>query len=92
VVSSGRAALALLQQGLSFDAIVCDLIMPELTGMELHELERLDAELAWRAVFITGGAYTASARAFAERMGDRVIAKPFDVVTLRAAVAARARR
>ena len=88
VVESGRAALALLGSGQAFDAVVSDLLMPELTGMELHaELERLDPRLAARMLFITGGAFTAQARAFAERMGERVVAKPFDVRALRAAVA-----
>jgi CheY-like chemotaxis protein len=93
VVTSGRAALGFLRQGQSFEAIVSDLLMPELTGMELHdEVARIDPELASRIVFMTGGAYTGAARAFADRMGDRVIAKPFDVGTLRSAVAARVRR
>jgi DNA-binding response OmpR family regulator len=41
---------------------------------------------------MTGGAYTGAAREFADRMGDRVIAKPFDVDALRAAIASRVRR
>ena len=51
--------------------------------------EKLGAELpdqAARMVFMTGGAYTGPARAFADRMGERVLAKPFDVKALRLAV------
>jgi signal transduction histidine kinase len=93
VVSSGRAALGLLQAGQTFDAMVSDLLMPELTGMELHaEVTRLEPDLAARTLFMTGGAFTGPARDFAERMGERVLAKPFDVDALRAAVARHVRR
>ena len=93
LATSGRAALALLQAGQTFDAMVSDLLMPDLTGMELHdEVTRLDPELASRTAFMTGGAYTGAAQTFAGRMGDRVVAKPFDLKALRAVVAACIRR
>jgi len=93
VVSSGRAALALLGAGNAYEAMLSDLLMPELTGMELHEeVAKLDPHLAERTVFMTGGAFTGAARAFADRMGERVIPKPFDVDALREAVASHARR
>ncbi len=37
VVGSGREALDRVEQGATYDAIVCDLMMPEMTGMDLHE-------------------------------------------------------
>jgi FixJ family two-component response regulator len=58
--------------------------MPQMTGMELHEaVLRIDADQARRMVFLTGGAFTQSARAFMERIENRRIEKPFDLKALR---------
>jgi len=92
VVSSGRAAIERIRGGEVFHAVVPDLLMPELTGIELHDaIERHDPGLAARTLFMTGGAFTPAARAFAERMGPRLLSKPFELATLRAAVARLAR-
>ncbi len=43
-VGDGRRALERLRAGERFDVILCDLMMPELTGMDLHaELAKIDA-------------------------------------------------
>ena len=61
--TSAREALRLIQAGERFDLILCDLMMPELTGMELHqELREIAPDQADRMVFLTGGAFTPSAR------------------------------
>jgi PAS domain S-box-containing protein len=79
VVSSGAEALAALASGGPFDAVLCDLMMPGLSGMELYERTRArDPGLASRFIFITGGSYTASARQFLERVPTRLLEKPFD--------------
>ncbi|MCS6913023.1 MAG: response regulator [Myxococcales bacterium] len=55
-VASGREALALLQQGQSFDTIFCDVMMPAMNGLELHQaVADRDARCARRFVFLTGG-------------------------------------
>ena len=65
------------------DAIVCDVMMPGLTGIDLHERVARDRpERAERFVFITGGAYTARARAYLERLPNPRFEKPFDVTRL----------
>jgi CheY-like chemotaxis protein len=84
--SSAVEALARVEQGERFDALLCDLMMPEMTGMELHArlAERAPA-LARRMLFITGGAFTeAAARFLAE--GRACVEKPFEPEALRAAV------
>jgi len=87
VVSSRRALELLMAPEGGYDVILCDLMMPELTGMELHEqLERAKPERARRMVFITGGAYTPVAKAFLERVSNPRVEKPFEPEKLRAQV------
>jgi CheY-like chemotaxis protein len=90
--TSARAALARIQAGERFDVIFCDLMMPEMSGMDFHaSLLEKNADQADRVVFMTGGVYTASSREFLERMSDRCIEKPFDMAQLRALIASRVR-
>jgi CheY-like chemotaxis protein len=75
---SATEALARLRGDETFDAILCDLMMPGFTGMELHaELAALRPDLAGRMLFMTGGAFTADAQAFLEDPRIRYIEKPF---------------
>lgn len=77
-VTSGRDGLQKIAGGQRFDAVVCDLMMPTMTGMEFYEeLRRVDEKLAARTGFITGGTFTPPARDFASRMSGRIIEKPF---------------
>jgi nitrogen-specific signal transduction histidine kinase/CheY-like chemotaxis protein len=86
-IRSGLEALDLLRGGARFDAILCDLMMPELTGMGLHEaLVSERPEMATRMVFISAGAFTPEARAFLERVPNDRIFKPFDVGAVREAI------
>lgn len=76
---AAREALAKLQGGARFDVIFCDLMMPEMTGIELYtELQAAVPEQAAKIVFLTGGAFTARAREFIDRVQSRCLAKPFD--------------
>ncbi len=85
--SDARVALVHLEASAAPDLILCDLMMPELTGMEFHErLEASQPELARRVVFVTGGATTAHAREFLQRVPNGRLAKPFSAAALRAAV------
>ncbi len=76
-VNHGRDALALIARG--FDAVLCDLMMPEMGGVELHAaVSALRPELADRFVFMTGGAFSERARAFLANGARCVVEKPFD--------------
>ena len=78
VVSSGAAAKEVLRADQAFDMIVCDLMMPAVTGMDLYQwLESWSPALAARMVFLTGGSFTPRARAFQRDMADRCLEKPF---------------
>jgi CheY-like chemotaxis protein len=74
--TSPRAALAALREN-DYDAIVCDVMMPELTGVELYDhATRGRPGLADRFIFITGGAFTERARLFLKQTGRPVLRKP----------------
>jgi PAS domain S-box-containing protein len=93
VLGNGRDALRLLREDPRFDVILCDLIMPELTGMDLYEeLSRTRPALADRIIFMTGGTFTARARNFLEAVPNPALDKPFDITMLHAILEARVRR
>jgi PAS domain S-box-containing protein len=87
-IRSAREALARIGGGERFDVILCDLMMPEMSGMDLHAaLSGSAPEAAGRMVFLTGGIFTPAARAFAESIPNPIVEKPFDAGALRALVA-----
>jgi PAS domain S-box-containing protein len=77
--NSARSALARIQGGDRFDVILCDLMMPEMSGAELHRaLATAAPEQAGRMVFMTGGAFSPAARSFLESVDNPRLEKPFD--------------
>jgi PAS domain S-box-containing protein len=83
-VGDGRRALERVRAGERFDVILCDLMMPELTGMDLHaELEKIAPDQASRMVFVSGGAFTPRARDFLDRVPNARVEKPIDFQNLR---------
>lgn len=91
-VTSAKEALAHLGAGERFDVILCDFMMPEMTGMELHEhLVQNNPEHARRVVFLTGGAFTPASHLYLDRVSNRIIEKPFRAADLLAAISEVAR-
>jgi CheY-like chemotaxis protein len=89
-VASGEEALGLLGPRHWFDVILCDVLMPGMSGMELHA--RLAAELphiAERLLFFSGNCESPEVLAFARQANVTVLAKPFQPDQLRAAIRAR---
>jgi len=77
-VSEAQAALDRLSGGESFDVILCDLMMPGITGRDFYEqLLAARSGDAHRIVFITGGATTTHTEDFVRSVPNRVIQKPF---------------
>ncbi|HYG68106.1 MAG TPA: ATP-binding protein, partial [Anaeromyxobacteraceae bacterium] len=87
-LTDARVAIERIRAGERWDVVLCDLMMPELSGIEFDErLAELAPELRQRTVYVTGGAFTERAQAFLAAPGRRVLTKPFDGETLRAAIA-----
>lgn len=86
-VTSARDALTRLEAGEQYDAIVCDLVMPGMSGMELYaQLARTRPDLAERCVFLSGGAFTPEARDFIAAAHRPCLDKPISEAKLRAAI------
>lgn len=85
VVERGRDGLALLGQGQRFDLILCDLMMPELSGMDVHdEIARDYPQALPHLAFMSGGAFTERAKEFVERNIVPFFDKPIDMKRVRA--------
>jgi PAS domain S-box-containing protein len=86
IALGGEAGVAALENE-RFDVVLCDVMMPNVSGMDVH---RRVAELRPGAersiVFVTGGTFTAAARAFLEGLPNACLPKPFDVAEVRTAV------
>lgn len=85
--SDPREALRRLESGQRFDAILCDVQMPELSGPELHAaVLAAHPDQARRFVFLTGGLDVPEIRRSVTRTGRRVLAKPARRAELLAAI------
>jgi PAS domain S-box-containing protein len=88
VAQSARAALECLALGARFDVVLCNLVMPEMTGMDLYEQVTLRMpELCRRMVFLQSSTPGRAAREFLDRVPNRRLEKPCDSRALRDAVA-----
>ena len=84
LATSGEEALRLLATGTQFHAIVCDLMMPGMTGVDLYEaIARVHPGVEERMVFMTGGALLAKTEDFLARIKNPLLEKPFDVPLVR---------
>ncbi|MCK5796922.1 MAG: response regulator [Deltaproteobacteria bacterium] len=82
--ASGSEAKEILQGDQAFDLILCDVMMPEISGMAFHKwLGETYPKLARQFIFMTGGAFTPKAADYLSRVDNIRLEKPFDVVNLR---------
>ena len=71
-----------------FDVILCDIMMPVMTGVELRTVVTATRpRLAARFVFVTGGIFSATEEKIAEESGCLILRKPVGRKELFAAVA-----
>jgi len=67
----------------SYCAVICDLLMPTLNGMELFRIwQHQSPELAQRVIFVTGDNLGTRTNRFVELSGQPCLYKPFDIKEL----------
>lgn len=93
VAAGGREGLAHAVSGRHFDAVVCDRMMPDLSGGELYKRAIAAVPmLRGRFVFVTGDVLSEDANDVSRCDGNEVLTKPFRAADLLAAVERVARR
>jgi CheY-like chemotaxis protein/two-component sensor histidine kinase len=86
IANDGEEARRLCS-GAAFDCILCDIMMPGVSGPELWEHLRADGRgLERRVVFMTGGAFAPRAAAFLASVSNPCLEKPFRMDTIESAV------
>lgn len=90
VVEGGGAALSAIH-GTDYDLVICDVMMPDMSGPRLYDVVRKShPAMAERFVFITGGVLHEESRRFLSSLPNPVLCKPFEVHVLRSIVHLRA--
>jgi signal transduction histidine kinase/DNA-binding response OmpR family regulator len=90
-LTSARDALDRIDRGERYDVVLCDLMMPDMTGMEFFDaLLAKDPRLARATVFLTGGAFTPRAQEFLAHVDNLRLDKPFDFAAVDAVIRAAA--
>ncbi|HEX3760237.1 MAG TPA: response regulator, partial [Kofleriaceae bacterium] len=85
IAGCGQDAIDHITRGVRFDAIVSDVMMPNMTGIELiEELQRVAPDQAARLIFLSGGAFTAQTRERLDQLGAPQLEKPVTAKELRA--------
>lgn len=82
VFTSGRAALAHLLEGAggSYELVLCDLMMADVSGMALYEeIARQRPGVERTIVFMTGGVFDPKVAEFLASVPNDCLDKPFDV-------------
>ena len=88
VAGSGREAFEILRRDPAFDVVLCDVMMPELSGVDLYNwLRPIEPQMVERFVFMTGGAFTARAEQFLRDIPNPRLDKPFSPDDLRRVIA-----
>ncbi|MBI2391931.1 MAG: PAS domain S-box protein [Deltaproteobacteria bacterium] len=93
LATSGAEAVERLERDAEFDVVVCDLVMPGMSGAELYGwIREHRPALAARTLFVSGGRIAESARALQELARFRWLEKPFTLDAFEEAVAEIVRR
>lgn len=89
---SGAEALQFLERDRGFEVILCDLQMPDMSGVEFYELLTTQSPaMAAKVIFVTGGAFSWEARRFLEVTSVPRVQKPFRLPEILSAIDRRAR-
>lgn len=87
VVADGlRETVEVLGSGSTFDVILCDMMLQNESGVEVHEyVKRNHPDLTARMIFMSGGARDEASREFLADLESPFIEKPFSIRAVRAA-------
>jgi signal transduction histidine kinase len=84
-VQSSREAMQLVDDGQRFDLILCDVHMPEVSGIGLYQqIQAATPDLASRVIFMTAGTFTQRGRDFLAAADRPLLEKPLDLSAVRA--------
>ena len=77
VIANATDALKELERNSRFDAVLCDIMMPDIDGPAFYEiLKQRFPHLPDRVVFLTGGVFTDRVQDFVDSVQNRVLSKP----------------
>ena len=92
-VTSGQRCVAALERGQRFELILCDLMMPGLTGADVYDkVAALGQGLEEHIVFLTGGVFSDAVRDFLDRIPNSRLTKPVSSAQLDSVLASAGRR
>lgn len=82
-VVSGRQAINVLLRDQQYQLILCDLTMPDISGVDVHEaVRRARPGVEQRIVFLSGGVFSQRTRDFLRSVPNRILDKPVDSASL----------
>jgi signal transduction histidine kinase/DNA-binding response OmpR family regulator len=87
VANSGQEALEIITSGKNFDVVLCDIMMPDLSGDMLFEkVVEINQELAEKFIFVTGGTFTKRTKEFERNNKQICLEKPLKAGDLVSAI------
>jgi signal transduction histidine kinase/ActR/RegA family two-component response regulator len=88
IALDGQSALEKLR-ATDFDVVLCDVMMPGTSGLDVYRQVRSENELlARRFVFATGGLFSQELSDSVKRLSNMIVEKPFDPAELRRVILA----
>jgi len=86
--SSGAQGKEVLESDQAFDLLILDLMMPKMSGIDLHRwLAETHPQLASRVIFVTGGVFTPVARQYLNKVSTLTFEKPLNTDNFKKTVA-----
>ncbi|HMI84009.1 MAG TPA: response regulator, partial [Polyangiaceae bacterium] len=86
-VYTARDAILRLERGEQYDVILCDILMPQMSGYDLYRsLEQIAPQFVSRIIFMTGGPFSTRGAGFLDSVPNQRLEKPFSPEALRTLV------
>jgi PAS domain S-box-containing protein len=86
-VYTARDAIARLERGEQYDVILCDILMPQMSGYDFYRsLQQIAPQFASRIIFMTAGPFSTRGAQFLDTVPNARLEKPFSPEALRTLV------